>query len=174
MIHVRHDLFAKSVSIKQSFWCNNFSTAAKRENFFVICFFPPDFWSFPFCKQTGGWKRTCYLSRSYLLFSRCGTVSWGSAGQQGWSYWSTAGPGWALGEDLSYYSESGKKKRHPHTEVRGGKLCVCVCVCVGVQYVFWSCHLESLMALVIITLVYIIRKCLQCQQRGVDLGDKRK
>lgn len=30
------------------------------------------------------------------------------------------------------------------------------------------------MAVVIITLVYIIRICLQCQQRGADLGDKRK
>lgn len=61
-------------------------------------------------------------------------------------------------------------KENTHTLEADETVCACVCV----QYVFWSYHYESLMAIVIITLVYIIGIRLQCQQRGVDLGDKRK
>lgn len=74
---------------------------------------------------------TCH-SQSYLLFSQCGTVSWGSAGQQGWSCWSTVGPGLVLVADLSCYSESGEET---NTQVWGGKIGLCVpvpvyvCVC---------------------------------------------
>ena len=67
----------------------------------------------------------CYLNHqppSYLLVSLRGTASWGSEGQQGWSCWSTAGPGWVLGANPSCYSESGQKTHR--LEVR---MATCVC-----------------------------------------------
>lgn len=47
-----------------------------------------------------------------------------------------------------------------------------MCLCAA-EFVFGSCH-SAPVAVVIITPVYIITICLQCQQRGVDLVDKRK